>query len=106
NLIIAGMSVGVLIVEGAQYSGASITAKLTMEQGREVFAVPGYITSEMSESTIIFIKQGAKLVQEWNDVIVELQPEDRRRLIDQCRKRLNLNVNNSEETNVPIPASV
>jgi DNA processing protein len=38
--------------------------------------------------------------------MVELKPEDRRRLVDQCRKRLNLNINNSEETNVPIPASV
>jgi DNA processing protein len=46
------------------------------------------------------------LVQEWNDVIVELKPEDRRRLVDQCRKRLNLQVNNSEETNAPVPASV
>jgi DNA processing protein len=81
NRIIAGMSVGVLIVEGAQYSGSSITAKLAMEQGREVFAVPGNITSEMSWSPNLLIKQGAKLVQEWNDVIVELQPEDRRRLI-------------------------
>jgi DNA processing protein len=68
-------------VEGAQYSGSSITAKLAMEQGREVFAVPGNITSEMSWSPNLLIKQGAKLVQEWNDVIVELQPEDRRRLI-------------------------
>ncbi len=81
NRIIAGMSVGVLIVEGAQYSGSAITAKLAMEQGREVFAVPGNITSEMSWGPNLLIKQGAKLVQEWNDVIVELQPEDRRRLI-------------------------
>jgi DNA processing protein len=81
NRIIAGMSVGVLIVEGAQYSGSAITAKLAMEQGREVFAVPGHITSEMSWGPNLLIKQGAKLVQEWNDVIVELQPEDRRRLI-------------------------
>ncbi len=81
NRIIAGMSVGVLIVEGAQYSGSAITAKLAMEQGREVFAVPGNITSDKSWGPNLLIKQGAKLVQEWNDVIVELQPEDRRKLI-------------------------
>jgi len=88
NRIISGMSVGVMVVEGAQYSGSSITAKLAMDQGREVFAVPGNITSKVSWGPNLLIKQGAKLVQEWNDVIVELQPEDRRRLCVNGQRQL------------------
>ncbi len=88
NRIISGMSLGVLVVEGAQYSGSAITAKLAMDQGREVFAVPGNITSKLSWGPNLLIKQGARLVQDWNDVIVELPPESRRHLIDRSRKRL------------------
>ena len=76
NRIISGMSVGVLIVEGAQYSGSAITAKMAMDQQREVFAVPGSIISKMSWGPNLLIKQGAKLVQEWNDVLVELPGRD------------------------------
>jgi DNA processing protein len=88
NRIISGMSVGVLIVEGAQYSGSAITAKLAMDQGREVFAVPGNITSKASWGPNLLIKQGARLVQDWNDVVVELPAESRRHLIDEGRKKL------------------
>jgi DNA processing protein len=88
NRIISGMSLGVLVVEGAQYSGSAITAKLAMDQGREVFAVPGNITSKLSWGPNLLIKQGARLVQDWNDVVVDLPPESRRHLIEQGRQRI------------------
>src|SRR5947208_1601816 len=88
NRIISGMSIGLLVVEGAQYSGSSITAKLALDQGRELFAVPGNITSKTSWGPNLLIKQGAKLVQEWDDVVTELPPEARRRLIENGRNRI------------------
>ena len=72
NRIIAGMPIGVVIVEGKQYSASLITARLAREFGREVFGVPGNVTQEMSFAPNQLIKQGAKLVTGAEDVIEEL----------------------------------
>jgi DNA processing protein len=64
---------------------------MAIEHQREVFAVPGNITSKMSWGPNLLIKQGAKLVQEWNDVLVELSPEIRRTLIHKAEARLGVN---------------
>ncbi len=72
NRIISGLSLGMVLTEGTSDSGALITAKYAAQQGRDVFAVPGPITSDMSAAPMILLKQGAKLITCAQDVLEEL----------------------------------
>jgi DNA processing protein len=74
NRLISGMSVGVVIVEAAQRSGSLITARFALEQGREVFAVPGSPLDPRAQGTNSLLKQGATIVTEAADVIAAVDP--------------------------------
>jgi DNA processing protein len=97
NRTLAGLALGVVVVEAAERSGALITAGLAGELGREVFAVPGRITSAASRGTNGLIRDGARLVEHWSDVVSELG-ESWRRLIEDASTR-------AEPTGRPEPGS-
>ena len=88
NRTLSGMSIGVLVIEAAEYSGTRITARCAMEQNRDVYAVPGNVTNKGSWGPNTLIKQGAKLTATWEDVWEDLPSQVRLQLEDAQAARM------------------
>jgi DNA processing protein len=93
NRIISGLSLGVIVTEAAIRSGSLITARLAAEQGREVFAVPGFVKEDTSRGTNALLKEGAALIERAQDVIDAILP--------QLEQSLRMRLQPSREKSVP-----
>ncbi|MBS1798257.1 MAG: DNA-protecting protein DprA [Acidobacteria bacterium] len=100
NRILSGMSLGVLVIEAAEHSGTRITARLAMEQNRDIYAVPGNVTNKNAWGPNTLIKQGAKLTATWEDVWEDLPSPVRRQLEEEA------GVRSSDESNAAGTASL
>jgi DNA processing protein len=96
NRTLSGMSIGVLVVEGGEYSGTRITARCALEQGRDVYAVPGNATNKNAWGPNTLIKQGAKLTATWEDIWEDLPSQIRIQLEDELEAQVSGNKSGNE----------
>lgn len=100
NRIVASLSEGILVTEGASDSGSLITANFGLEFGRKVFAVPGPITSPLSKAPLDLIRKGARLVTSPQDILKELQISNYKSQISNKSQKTKLRTDNKEEQKI------